>query len=50
MLRKVITWAIVLFIIFYVATEPTGAGSLAHHIYNGVHDAANSLATFVNSL
>jgi len=50
MLKKIITWAIVLFIIFYVATEPTGAGNLVHHAYNGVHDAASSLATFVNSL
>jgi hypothetical protein len=50
MLRKIISWAIVLFIIFYVATEPTGAGNLVHHAYNGVHDAASSLATFVNSL
>jgi hypothetical protein len=50
MLKKIITWAIVLFIIFYVATEPNGAGNLVHHAYNGLHDAANSLATFVNSL
>jgi hypothetical protein len=50
MLKKVITWAIVLFIIFYVATEPSGAAGLVHHAYNGVHDAATSLATFVNSL
>jgi len=50
MLKKVLTWAIVLFIIFYVATEPTGAGDLVHHAYNGLHSAANSLATFVNSL
>jgi hypothetical protein len=44
------TWAIVLFIIFYVGTEPTGVGNLVHHAYNGLHDAADSLATFVNSL
>jgi hypothetical protein len=50
MLKKVLTWAIVLFIIFYVATEPSGAAGLVHHAYNGVHDAATSLATFVNSL
>ncbi len=50
MLRKIITWAIVIFIIFYVATEPTGAGNLVHQAYNGLHSAASSLATFVNSL
>ena len=49
-LRKVITWAIVLFIVFYIATEPDGVAGFVHHAYNGLHDAATSLATFVNSL
>jgi hypothetical protein len=47
---RIVTWAIVLFIIFYLATEPTSSGNLVHHAYNGVHYAAESLATFVNSL
>jgi phosphate/sulfate permease len=50
MLRKIITWAIVLFILFYVTTQPAGAAGVIHHFYNGLHDAANSMATFVNSL
>jgi hypothetical protein len=50
MLRRIITWALVLFIVFYVATQPTGAAGFVHHAYNGLHDAANSMAQFVNSL
>ncbi len=50
MLRKIITWAIVLFILFYLATQPAGAAGLVHHLYNGLHDAASSMAQFVNSL
>jgi hypothetical protein len=50
MLGKIIRWAAVLFIIFYVATEPAGAANVVHHLYNGIHDAANSMARFVNSL
>jgi hypothetical protein len=50
MLGKIIRWAIVLFIIFYVATQPTGAANLVHHGYNGIHDAANSMARFVDNL
>jgi hypothetical protein len=50
MLKKVITWAIVLFIVFYIATQPTGAANLVHTAYNGLHSAANSMARFVNSL
>jgi hypothetical protein len=50
MLGKIIRWAIVLFIVFYLATEPAGAANFVHHAYNGLHDAANSMARFVNSL
>lgn len=50
MLKKVITWAIVLFIIYYVATEPSGAAGFVHSIFNGLHSAATSMAEFVNSL
>jgi hypothetical protein len=50
MLKKIISWAIVLFIVFYIATQPTGAAGFVHSAYNGLHDAANSMARFVNSL
>jgi hypothetical protein len=50
LLGKVIRWAIVLFIVFYVATEPAGAAGFVHHAYKGLQDAANSMARFVNSL
>jgi hypothetical protein len=50
MLKKILTWTVALFAIFYIATQPTDAATFVHHAYNGVHDAANSLATFVNAL
>lgn len=50
MAMKVVRWAIVLFIVFYIATEPAGAAGFVRHAYNGLHDAANSMARFVNSL
>jgi hypothetical protein len=49
-MQKILIWAILLFIIFYVGTEPDGAAGLVHHMYLGIHNAATSLATFVNSL
>jgi hypothetical protein len=49
-LRKVITWAIVIFIVYYLATNPTGAANALHHAFNGLKSAGNSMATFVNSL
>jgi hypothetical protein len=50
MLKKVITWAIVIFIVYYLATEPTAAAHFVHTIWDGLKTAASSMATFVNSL
>ncbi len=50
MLRKIITWAIVIFIAFYLLTQPTGAAHVIHDLLNLLKNAGNSLATFVNSL
>jgi hypothetical protein len=50
MLKKVITWAIVIFIVYYLATEPTAAAHFVHNIWNGIKTAASSMATFVNAL
>ena len=49
-LRKVIGWAIVIFIVYYLATEPAAAANVVHNIWNGLKTAASSMATFVNSL
>jgi len=49
-LRKVITWAIVIFIIYYLATDPTGAAHALQHAFNGLRNAGNSMARFVNKL
>ena len=50
MLRKVITWAIVIFIIYYLATDPTGAAHALQHAFNGLRNAGNSMSRFVNKL
>jgi hypothetical protein len=50
MLKKIITWAIVIFIAFYLITDPTGAANTIQGLLNLLKDAGTSLATFVNSL
>ena len=50
MLRKIITWAIVIFLVFYLLTQPSGAANVINGLLNLLKDAGNSLATFVNSL
>jgi hypothetical protein len=44
--KKIIAWAIVIFVAFYLLTQPQAIHGLANLIKN----AGNSLATFVNSL
>lgn len=50
MLRKVITWGIVIFIVYYLVSDPGGAAGVVHNALNGLRSAGNSLANFVSSL
>lgn len=50
MLKKILTWVAVIFVVFYLITEPTSAGHLISSAFSGVKAAGASLATFVNSL
>ena len=50
MLKKTITWLAVIFVVFYLVTQPTSAGHLITSAFHGLGDAGHSLATFVNSL
>jgi len=50
MVRKIITWGLGLFVVFYLFTDPTGAAGFVHSVFNGLHSLATSLTTFVNSL
>jgi hypothetical protein len=50
MIRKVVTWAIVVFIVYYLVSDPHGAAGAVHHIVNGLHSAGNSMAKFVSNL
>lgn len=49
-MKKYLTWAAVAFVIFYLLKQPTGAANVVHNAASGLASAANSLATFVNSL
>lgn len=50
MLRKILTWAIVIFVAFFLLTQPHGGANIIRGLLTLLKDAGNSLATFVNSL
>jgi hypothetical protein len=49
-IKTVITWSVIIFIAFYLVTQPTSSGHLIASGVNGLHDAGASLARFVDSL
>jgi hypothetical protein len=50
MLKKVITWGIVIFIIYYLVSDPGGAANVVHSALNGLRSIGRSLSSFVSSL
>jgi hypothetical protein len=49
-LKKALSWAAIIFVVYYLATQPTGAAHFVHSVFGWLHGAGNSLATFVNHL
>ena len=50
MLRKVLTWGAVAFIIYYLATSPQGAAHVVTGALNWLKSAGNSLSAFLNHI
>ena len=48
--KKILTWVAIAFVAYYLLSSPAGAAHVVHSAVNGLHNAGNSLATFVNSL
>ena len=50
MLKKVLTWVAIIFVVYYLAAYPTGAAHFVHGAFTWLKGAGHSMATFVNSL
>lgn len=50
MARKLLTWAVIAFIAFYVVSDPAGAAHAARGALAALHSAGTSLSTFVSSV
>ena len=49
-LKKVVTWLIVAFVVFYVIQAPEASAQLVRNAGQALGDAASSLAAFVGSV
>jgi hypothetical protein len=49
-LKKVVTWLIVAFVVFYVIQAPDSSAQMVRNAGHALGDAASSLASFVKSL
>jgi hypothetical protein len=50
MLKKILIWGGVIFVIYYLATSPTGAASVVTNALDWLKSAGNSLASFLNHI
>jgi hypothetical protein len=49
-IKKVVGWAIVVFLAYYLVTKPHAAGHAVQGLFNMLKSAGDSLATFFSSL
>jgi hypothetical protein len=49
-MKKVLSWGALIFVVFYLVTEPTSSGHLISSAFSGLRDVGNSLASFVHSI
>lgn len=50
MVQKIVLWAIVIFAVWFLFTNPDGAAALGSHILNGLKSAGAALSTFISHL
>ena len=49
-MKKVGTWALVAFLVFYVVSQPTQAAQMVRRLGDGVMSIANGFGSFISNL
>jgi hypothetical protein len=49
-IKKIAGWAVVVFLAWYLSTQPAAAGNAVHNLLGLLQQAGSSIATFLNSL
>jgi hypothetical protein len=48
--KKIVGWLVVVFVVWYLLTNPDGAATFGQHVLHGLRSAGQSLSKFVSSL
>jgi predicted membrane channel-forming protein YqfA (hemolysin III family) len=49
-IRKIIGWIFLVFVVFFIVSNPTKAATVSHNIWHGVTVAAQGASAFVDDL
>lgn len=49
-MSRIITWALIVFALFYLVTDPSGAAHFVTSAFGGLKSVGHSLSSFVSSL
>jgi hypothetical protein len=49
-IRKIVSWIFLVFLVFFIVSNPTKAASVSHNIWHGVTVAAQGASAFVDDL
>jgi hypothetical protein len=49
-IKKIAGWAVVIFLAWYLFTQPRATGHAVHNLLDALQRAGSSIATFLNSL
>ncbi|MHB1431404.1 MAG: hypothetical protein ACYCVZ_04735 [Streptosporangiaceae bacterium] len=50
MLKKVLTWAVIAFVIYYLATSPQGAANVVSGALHWLKSAGDAMSHFLNDI
>ena len=49
-LKKILTWAGIAFVVYYLVTSPSGAANIVDGAINWLKSAGNALGAFLNDI
>jgi hypothetical protein len=49
-MKKVVTWGLIAFLVFYIVSRPTQAAAMVRQLGNGVIGIANGFGNFISGL